>query len=32
MSPDLLQGEVEDSEIPGDRIDWKGFELLGTMK
>lgn len=31
-SPDLLQGEVEDSELPGDRIHWKGIELLGTMR
>lgn len=25
-------GEVEDSELPGDRIHWKGIELLGTMR
>lgn len=28
-SPDLLQSEIEDSELPDDRLDWKGIELLG---
>lgn len=32
-SPDLQQGEVEDSGAPSDnRMDGKNIELLGTMR
>lgn len=31
-SPHLLWGEVEDSVGPGDTMDRKDIELLGTMR
>lgn len=31
-SPDVPQGKVEDSEAPGDKMDGKSIELLGTMR
>lgn len=30
-SPDVLQGEAEDSEAPHDRMNGKSIELLSTM-